>query len=511
MEEAMNINVSSMPINRLIKDFSRGYIGIPEFQREYVWKDGKVLKLIDSIYNKYPIGTLLIWQPPSTANVKSRNRKHPEPIKWLIDGQQRTLSLASALDDGSVSIYFNPIRGDFKLASRSIINNDDYVKLVDILQNNKYFKIKKEFTDRHYEEIESIETNFDRCRRILDEDIPIVMMENHNNEKAVEVFKRINTSGTRLSGGDIQSAELSFHHVGFVQEFVQPTLKWLRNQNFDRVYSSHLFAACNAILKKGPHDKQPSIFKVDQTHLKAAWSKLRRGLEWTIDLLKNELQVTDMKMLWSGAMLMPIVVLHAKLKPSNLSKGKIFQWLLLSSIRHRYARSTHTVLQFDLKLCLYNKPIEKLLAEIKNNGGLKAKPNDFRGSYTERSALLGLYVSILNNKGLDLYTGTKINYRSYSKIDKHHIFPQSLFPKESKHLANVIGNIALITSDTNKEITNNSQENYLESIKPIRLRSQLIPTDKKCWEQNRYGLFVKNRTKQICDSFNCFLKNHIKT
>ena len=39
-------------------------IAIPEIQRPFVWSATQVRKLIDSLYNGYPAGYLIVWQNP---------------------------------------------------------------------------------------------------------------------------------------------------------------------------------------------------------------------------------------------------------------------------------------------------------------------------------------------------------------------------------------------------------------------------------------------------------------
>ena len=38
-----------------------GDIKLPRFQRPFVWRRSDMLKLLDSIYKGYPIGSLLLW------------------------------------------------------------------------------------------------------------------------------------------------------------------------------------------------------------------------------------------------------------------------------------------------------------------------------------------------------------------------------------------------------------------------------------------------------------------
>jgi uncharacterized protein with ParB-like and HNH nuclease domain len=54
------INTEVELISTLIAGINKGEIKIPKFQRKFVWKDDQALKLLDSVANNYPVGSLLL-------------------------------------------------------------------------------------------------------------------------------------------------------------------------------------------------------------------------------------------------------------------------------------------------------------------------------------------------------------------------------------------------------------------------------------------------------------------
>lgn len=110
----MKVKAGHLTVRDLIEKYKKGEIGIPEFQRNYVWKEERILKLIDSLYKHYPIGALIIWTPEIDEKIKSKDKNVGRPLQWLIDGQQRTKSLVNAIDEDS-SIFFNPVTEVFKI------------------------------------------------------------------------------------------------------------------------------------------------------------------------------------------------------------------------------------------------------------------------------------------------------------------------------------------------------------------------------------------------------------
>jgi uncharacterized protein with ParB-like and HNH nuclease domain len=118
----------TVKVKRLVADYRAGHIVIPEFQREYVWKKSKAPKLIDSLYRGFPISSLLLWQ--TTEGARAR-RKDPRPtrasnMRWLIDGQQRVITLARTMSgDDDIDVVFNPEKDEdnFRLAKAATRND----------------------------------------------------------------------------------------------------------------------------------------------------------------------------------------------------------------------------------------------------------------------------------------------------------------------------------------------------------------------------------------------------
>ena len=48
-------------IEELVIKVKQGDIKLQKFQRPFVWKRSDILKLLDSVYNGYPIGSILLW------------------------------------------------------------------------------------------------------------------------------------------------------------------------------------------------------------------------------------------------------------------------------------------------------------------------------------------------------------------------------------------------------------------------------------------------------------------
>jgi len=87
-------SVVQHPVSTLLSWVQAGEIAIPEIQRPYVWSSTKVRNLLDSLYQGYPIGYLIIWRNP---DIKMKDGTVSRGRKILIDGQQRVTALMASL------------------------------------------------------------------------------------------------------------------------------------------------------------------------------------------------------------------------------------------------------------------------------------------------------------------------------------------------------------------------------------------------------------------------------
>src|SRR5674536_290424 len=91
-------------IYRLVDRIDTGDIKIPKFQRGFIWTDDQILYILESIYNGYPIGSLLFWltKTPMTAERDIGGFELPStpdqyPRNYVLDGQQRLTSIYGVL------------------------------------------------------------------------------------------------------------------------------------------------------------------------------------------------------------------------------------------------------------------------------------------------------------------------------------------------------------------------------------------------------------------------------
>ena len=225
------LEIQTTKIRQLVDDYRTGRLVVPEFQREYVWKPSRAPRLIDSIYRGYPISTLLLW----TSDIEARSRRRdPRPSRanqvcWLIDGQQRVITLSRILNgDEGIDVVFNPDEDSFRLANAATRRDSNWFHVSALLEDDSYRQIRRSLPEGARGETR--EAQFEKLRRVLEYEIPVVQMRDHTFDEAVDAFTRINTLGVKLKTEDIESARVAARHSGFIADEVSPFLAELRRQ-----------------------------------------------------------------------------------------------------------------------------------------------------------------------------------------------------------------------------------------------------------------------------------------
>ena len=343
-------------VKQLVEDYRLGRIVIPEFQREYVWRPGKAPRLIDSLYRGFPISSLLLWQ--STEEARAR-RRDPRPIRsalmnWLIDGQQRVITLSRTMNgDEGIDVVFHPEQEEFRLANAATRKDPNWIRVSELWDDDTYRHLRRNLDgSRHADRREA---RFETLRRILDYEIPVVRMVDHSFDDAVSAFTRINTLGVRLKKEDIESAQVAARHSGFIADEVTPFLNGLRQQGFTRLNVMHLFRACAFVAKPDGRDRTP-LHELQRQDVLVAWKRAQRATEQAIGLIRGELGLVNMDILWSGALVVPLIALCATMSPRQRDSRELAGWLALAALYHRYSGSSETALDQDLRACRYAGP-----------------------------------------------------------------------------------------------------------------------------------------------------------
>ncbi len=428
---AARLEIQQIKIRQIVEDYRTGRLVVPEFQREYVWKPSRAPKLIDSIYRGYPVSVLLLWT--GEGEIRAR-RKEPRPahaqtVSWLIDGQQRVITLSRALNgDEGIDLVFNADDEEFRLANAATSRDPAWVRVSELLEESSYRSIRRALPEGARGERK--EGRFDKLRAILDYEVPAVRMVDHSFDETVEAFTRINTLGVKLKREDIESAKVAARHSGFIAEEIVPFLQTLRRSGYSRLSIMHLFRACGFVAQKDGRSRL-ELHQLSPKDLVDSWSRTKRATDEALGLVRSELGLINMDILWSGALLVPVIALCATLAPRQRDNRAIAGWLAMASLLHRYSKSTESTLDQDLRACRADDPIGKLLSNIRSDeGSFHAVPSDFSGALNDKGALVGMYAACKQRGLKDLFSSASVLLQS--NVERHHILPRAQFAEANR-------------------------------------------------------------------------------
>ena len=125
-----------MKLGTILGQVDHGTLLLPEFQRGYVWNRDQVRGLMRSLYLRYPVGGLLVWETDtSSASVRGSVSGSGGTKQLLLDGQQRVTTMYGVTRgkppeffDGDSSaflnLYFNVDREAFEFSAPSKMKDD---------------------------------------------------------------------------------------------------------------------------------------------------------------------------------------------------------------------------------------------------------------------------------------------------------------------------------------------------------------------------------------------------
>ncbi len=221
---AQRYSVTPHPIETLLTWVKSGEIAIPEIQRPFVWDATKVRNLLDSLYQGFPVGYLIVWRNP---NIKLKDGTLSTGKRILIDGQQRITALMAALlgrevltkdyETVRIRIAFNPIEEKFEVANPAIQKNPAWIADVAELfsPTTKLLQITRAYaTANPGANEDEIFGTLDSLRKITNNHVGIIeLSDDLDIETVTEIFIRVNSAGTELSQADFAMSKIAANEV----------------------------------------------------------------------------------------------------------------------------------------------------------------------------------------------------------------------------------------------------------------------------------------------------------
>ena len=227
---AEKYNPSNIALEQILNFIKSGEIAIPEIQRPFVWKPKQVRDLVDSLYNGYPTGYLIISQSP---NLKLKDGTLSEGKKIMIDGQQRVTALMTAIigidvinsefEKKRIKIAFNPLANPdsdeerFKVQDNAILKDKRWIADIAevFMPTFDMWKFVNDYCSAN-REISGSELNkiMMQLTEIKNRQIGVITLNKELTiEEVTEIFIRINSQGAKLNQADFAMSKIAANEI----------------------------------------------------------------------------------------------------------------------------------------------------------------------------------------------------------------------------------------------------------------------------------------------------------
>jgi hypothetical protein len=353
---------------------------------------------------------------------------------------------------------------------------------------------------------------------------PIQIIRDKSYGEVTDIFIRVNSSGTRLRSSDLALAQITSAWPGSMYLFETFVDKCVQKD----FYIDENFLARCLICIATKQAKFENIGRMSAEKLKDAWELTKKGVQKTVNFLKNSALVDSSALLPSPILLVPLVCHASKSDLSETPKSEkgFLSWFYNAAIWARYSGSMESKLTQDLATLSSARPWVALTENIWQSVGKdrKVEPSDFRGKGVNSPLFFMMYVLARKNKARDLETGDVINYANFGKsntVEYDHLFPKSkleTFLKEKdveksdrKRTINEIANMAFLTKQGNIIKTNEDPASYFPKVYKRYdgeqlFRQQQIPYDERLLSYDGYEDFLNERARRLALEANSFLE-----
>lgn len=520
-----------MKVGTILDLVDLGTIALPEFQRGYVWNRDQVRSLMDSLYRRHPVGSLLVWKTSvDSAATRGDGSSPTGSVDLLLDGQQRITTLYGIVRgrpprffDGNaqafVGLHFNLIDESFEFfAPLKMKDNPVWIDVSRLMRGDVGTAMQPLMPH-----LEGMGIDFSTClnrlsaiQQIRDIDFHIDQVTGADKtiDVVVDIFNRVNSGGTKLSKGDLALAKICASWPEARDEMKRRLSKW-EKAGFQ--FRLEWFLRCINALVTG-EAMFAALAKVDTPTFQAGVIDAEKRVDSLLNLISSRLGLDHDQVLGSRYSL-PLLVRYLDQKGGKLpafeEQNQLLYWYVHSFLWGRYAGSTESILNQDLELVeRHGDDFEPLIQQLQQlRGDLRLSQRDFLGSTRGARFYPLLYMLTRVHEAKDWGSGVTLNkflLGNQAQLHLHHVFPKALLRKHgySQSEANALANFTFLTADTNLEVSDKDPVVYLPTYlakHPGAVESHWIPSDPELWKIERYRDFLSARRELLAQASNDFL------
>ena len=518
-----------MKISTILDQIDDGAIALPVFQRGYVWNRDQVRELMNSLYRRHPVGSLLMWGTrPENVTARGDGPLQPGYVKLLLDGQQRITSLYGIIRgkvppffEGNpatfTGLYFNIRTEAFQFYAPLRMKQElGWISVTELMQKGVGGFSRIIFRDPDLEpDADEYNDRLNRIATIKDVEFHAedVTGEDKTVDTVVDIFNRVNSGGTKLSKGDLALAKICaawpearaemkamlgrWEAVGFNFK-----LEWLLRCVNSLLTGEALFLALERV---STGDFQRGLHRAEN------------HVNYLLNLISSRLGLDHHRVLGSPYSF-PLMVRYLEKRGGTIADPKerdgLLFWYVHTMLWGRYSSSTESVLNQDLEeVEKIDGGLDRLIEGLRRNrGDLRITANDFLGWSRGARFYPLLYMLTRIHHSRDWDTGIELSNHMLGKLSRlelHHIFPKSKLKCEyNKSMVNALANFTFLTQETNLKVSNKDPDEYIPEFAerhPGAIESHWIPMKSDLWNVKNYPEFLKTRRERLAQAANQLL------
>jgi hypothetical protein len=546
------LTLTQWSVSKIVELFEEGLIAIPEIQRDLVWTSDQVRELLDSMNKSFPCGALIVWEPRIKDEKLVREIIRPEhlenfenrlPKYFLIDGQQRVSALASTMlepdfldtlepeaESPMGKLFIRVRRYPFEIEAGT--DPGSYQPPWFMINQLFLGKVNEADLDASKVAPDTRKKLKDFVQRIRDYQFPVQIIQEQSYPIVGQIFSRVNSQGTQLTGAEIHLASIVPYCQGISKEFRKYRGE-LRGKWYDLdltfLMRSITVIACDVpqIKKLADQVRKEKFKKAD---INRFWTTSKKAINKTLEIIQADLRLDKTKYFVSKNVLVPLVYYVAK-ETGRLDRKTMMRYFLVSQLGGHYSSASETVMRRDLKYLSEpaQKPVNglrELLGAVSSEArqeyrSLKIQPRDVSGVASKNVMLLMMYIIMRFRDATDFDpAGARfLGDIPPKEMQLHHIFPYDFMLNDEKALqykdshdlsaaefrleVNDIANLTFISCAKNVLIRNLLPWQYLDiqTTRTIR-KAHFIPEDRNLWKPGAFDKFLGERRRLMADAMN---------
>jgi len=516
----------------------RGEILLPEFQRGFVWRSGQILRFLDSLYQDFPVGQILVWSPPASLwkeieSVPARRLSGdgvlevkagplpgtgngPNTLQFILDGQQRITALYRVLKgQPGARVRFHVEDEVFHMESGSLTSDPRWVPVEGVLSSDRGLSqslvrlqrdLGLDITDPTYERYHA---NLERLALVRQRVLGVELVRLSDVEQVSELFIRVN-SGTPLRKAELTLARLAWRWPGALLSRFEEALEEFQEQGFD--LSTSFLMRCYVALATGQAGFRhlESLWAAPSSNLEETWDRAYAGAKAAVAFLREVLRVTSGEDLPSMNALVPVVTLFGNgVRLEEADTYRLAYWFLVASTYGRYGSSVDSRLNEDLKAVNSPAPISALLDSLGAAGSaappIAAEDLQGRGPGSPAYFLVSTLFQLQPPRDWFPAKGRQAGERipGWHALKPWRLFSAAVLedagqdPENQEELANLVF-LSRLPRGRRASLRPNV---LLEQLPPEALRDACIPRDRTLWFPGRIREFLAVRRELMARGF----------